>query len=359
MPDYKIVDAEKLDADLKYVADKIRAKSGTTEEMDFPLGYGEVVDSISKGENLDEEIFAQEALIVEIKEALVGKTIGGEPTPTQEKTVEIKVNGTMEILPDEGYALSKVITNVDVPIPEGYIKPSGTKEIAENGTYDVKEFESVNVAVASSSSSDKLAKVVERTATEITAEDLEGCTKIGQYAFQYYTKLENITIPDSVTSIGDQAFSGCTGLTSITIPDSITIISSYMLQNCEGLTSITIPDSVISIGNGAFRNCTGLTSITIPDSVKYIGNGSFNGCTGLTSVTIPYGVTNIGAQTFQNCTSMQYYDFTKCTTVPPLSYTNAFYNIPSTCEIRVPMALVDEWKAATNWSTYASQIVGV
>ena len=29
------------------------------------------------------------------------------------------------------------------------------------------------------------------------------------------------------------------------------------------------------------------------------------------------------------------------------------------CEIRVPAALVDAWKAATNWATYADHIVGV
>lgn len=76
MPDYKIVDAEKLDADLKYVADKIRAKSGTTEEMDFPLGYGEVVDSISKGENLDTELSEQESLIAELEAVLDSKANG-------------------------------------------------------------------------------------------------------------------------------------------------------------------------------------------------------------------------------------------------------------------------------------------
>ena len=53
------------------------------------------------------------------------------------------------------------------------------------------------------------------------------------------------------------------------------------------------------------------------------------------------------------------YDFTRHTAVPTLSNTNAFNNISADCEIRVPAALADEWKAATNWSTYASYIVGV
>lgn len=72
---------------------------------------------------------------------------GGTPTPTQEKTVNITSNGTHTVTPDAGYALSKVTANVNVPIPDGYIKPSGTKEITENGTHDAKAYESVSVAV--------------------------------------------------------------------------------------------------------------------------------------------------------------------------------------------------------------------
>ena len=31
----------------------------------------------------------------------------------------------------------------------------------------------------------------------------------------------------------------------------------------------------------------------------------------------------------------------------------------ATCQIRVPASLVDAWKVATSWSTYADYIVGV
>ncbi len=103
--------------------------------------------------SLQNELSEQDALILQIKTALQGKASGGSgeviPTPTQQKTIEIKQNGTVEILPDSGYALSKVTAIVDVPIPDGYIQPSGTKEITENGEYDVSAYASVNVNVAS------------------------------------------------------------------------------------------------------------------------------------------------------------------------------------------------------------------
>lgn len=45
----KVVDSVQLDADLKVVADAIRSKSGTTEQLSFPQGMKQAVDSIQSG----------------------------------------------------------------------------------------------------------------------------------------------------------------------------------------------------------------------------------------------------------------------------------------------------------------------
>ena len=116
----------------------------------------------------------------------------------------------------------------------------------------------------------------------------------------------------------------------------MTNIGSYAFQNCYGITSIMVPNSIISIGDYAFSACYGIANITIPNSVTRIGNGAFSAC---------YGIA--------------YYDFTALSVIPALSNTNAFTGIATDCEIRVPSALVDEWKAATNWATYADKIVEV
>lgn len=49
MATYKVVDADKLDSDLKAVADRIRAKSGASDKLDFPDGFKNAVDSIATG----------------------------------------------------------------------------------------------------------------------------------------------------------------------------------------------------------------------------------------------------------------------------------------------------------------------
>ena len=139
----------------------------------------------------------------------------------------------------------------------------------------------------------------------------------------------------------------------------ITSIGDYAFFSCYSLTQITIPSGVTSIGQSAFQSCGCLASITIPSGVTSIGDYAFYGCDCLASVTLPSVVTSIGQSAFGYCYSVAFYDFTVCTAVPTLSDANAFTDIPADCEIRVPAALLDEWKAATNWATYANQIVGV
>ena len=108
-----------------------------------------------------------------------------------------------------------------------------------------------------------------------------------------------------------------------------------------------------------FQSCSSLASIVIPDGVTSIYERVFQSCYSLASIVIPDGVTRIAASAFQYCYGVAFYDFTNHTSVPTLTNTNAFTGIAADCEIRVPAALVDEWKAATNWSTYADKIVGV
>lgn len=72
-----------------------------------------------------------------------------ENTP-QEKSVVYTENGEYSVLPDEDSVLTKVDVKVNVPIPEGYIKPSGILDIETNGEHDVTNYEKVNVNVESS-----------------------------------------------------------------------------------------------------------------------------------------------------------------------------------------------------------------
>lgn len=70
---------------------------------------------------------------------------GNKAKPEQEKNVVISENGTTEVVPDEEKVLSKVNIEVNVPPPEGFLKPEGRLEILEDGIYDVEQYKEVQV----------------------------------------------------------------------------------------------------------------------------------------------------------------------------------------------------------------------
>lgn len=207
-----------------------------------------------------------------------------------------------------------------------------------------------------------------------------GLTSIGNYCFWFCSSLARVVFSRSVSSIGNTAFSECRSLNTVRLPDNLTYVNLNMFQSCYGLNDITLPNSLTMLSAGCFDSCYGLTRVTIPNGVTSIGARAFRSCSiegitipnnvtsiqdetfrycySLTNVTFPNSLTKIGSSVFSSCTSAKVYDFTALTAVPTLTSTS-FYEIPSDCEIRVPAALAEEWKAATNWSTYAANIVGV
>lgn len=220
---------------------------------------------------------------------------------------------------------------------------------------------------------------VDGSLTEVTAEMLQGITSIVDNAFSYCTSLASIEIPNSVTSIGYNAFYRCTSLASITIPNSVTSIVDNAFSYCSSLSSVTIPSGVTSIGQSVFYNCTSLTSIEIPNGVTSIGQSAFQYCTSLASVTIPNSVTSIGWNSFGSCSSLTSVEIPNSVTKIA---TNGFYNCQSLASVTVkattpptlgdgvfsnnsnlviyvPAESVDAYKAANNWSTYASKIQAI
>ena len=190
----------------------------------------------------------------------------------------------------------------------------------------------------------------------------EGSMEMDSEAFRHCRSLESVHICGTThTSISsdNSAFSRCSALKSVTLGTGVDHIGKQWFYDCNALKSIVIPDSATIIRDEAFYNCYALQSIVIPDGVTSIGAKAFYNCESLTRVMFPKSVTSIGAQAFYLCYSAFSFDFSKHTAVPTLSGEMAFNSIGGDFKILVPSALVDEWKAATNWSAYASNIVGV
>lgn len=109
--------------------------------------------------------------------------------------------------------------------------------------------------------------------------------------------------------------------------------------------------TVTSIGLCAIYNCSGLTSIAIPDGVTSIGDYAFYQCSSLTSITIPAGVASIGNNAFNQVTRVNLLGMTPPTITGSIDNSYTVYCVPANAEAA--------YKAADNWSGFATRIIGV
>ena len=175
----------------------------------------------------------------------------------------------------------------------------------------------------------------------------------------------NVSSVTNMTSL----FSNCTSLASLDVSDwdvsSVTSISG-MFYTCYSLASLDVSDwDVGSVTNMSqvFCYCGSLASLDVSDwdfSAATNTNSMFYYCQGLHgSMTFPSSMTLIGSQCFNGDRSLYEWHFT-ATTPPTLSNTNAFSNMTDFGgkKIYVPAASLSAYQSATNWSTYASYMVG-
>ena len=152
------------------------------------------------------------------------------------------------------------------------------------------------------------------------------------------------------------------GMTSI--PDYY--FAAYNDTNKNALNkyvkNIQLPSGITSIGAYAFQYCTNLALTELPAGITSIENEAFYNCKSLTEMTCLGNITTIKSNAFAYCAELSKFALPNITSVPTLSSTNVFGNTPiasGTGYIYVPDDLVESFKSATNWSTYADQIKAI
>lgn len=178
--------------------------------------------------------------------------------------------------------------------------------------------------------------------------------------------LKSISFPKKsieFTNSATNTFSYCISLTHFKISSNFIFSGNNggnnILNNCYNLKSVKIDNTKIPAG--FLNSCYKLEEVVL-NNVETMGSSVFNSCYNLTKIVFPSTLSTSGSiqpYAFTLCYNILTYDFSHCVGVIPLSNTNAFSNINPSAKILVPASLEAEWKAATNWSTYADKIIGV
>ena len=128
------------------------------------------------------------------------------PTPTQEKSVEITKNGTNEVIADDGFALSKVTINTQVP-----------------------DFTADEDAIVGRG----ITRYVNPRVSSVGAQSFYGCSKL---KFVHFAK---------ANSAGSNSFRGCTALTTA-IFDKADAINANAFNGCSKLEILIFGASTLA-----------------------------------------------------------------------------------------------------------------
>ena len=227
----------------------------------------------------------------------------------QEKSVTITENGTTEITPDDGYVLSSVTVDVNVPS-----KPEQTKSvtITENGITEItpddgkvlsRVMASVNVKAATAEYNMLAPSYVYTPYTGlqacITVVDMSNIVGIEEaadlsYLFANFKRLQTIHWGDKEFKASNVSsmFAKCEALESVLLPKLIRPISSftYVFDGCKKIKNIDLTsvkfDSLSSIAS-VFNGCKSLESVnlsTLDTRQVTSANSAFGSCTSLTNI---------------------------------------------------------------------------
>ena len=156
-------------------------------------------------------------------------------------------------------------------------------------------------------------------------------TTIPQYAYCETANLALTSLPEGLTSIGGSAFSNCSNLALTSLPEGLTSIGGSAFSNCSNLALTSLPEGLTSIGGSAFYRCFNITHMRCPATLISIGVAAFSSAP-LKALILPGG------------------------TLVSLANANAISGINSVNGyIYVPKSLIDDYKVATNWATFADR----
>ena len=228
--------------------------------------------------------------------------------------------------------------------------------------------------------------------TSLTNVEFPNVTTLDRYVFQNCKALVSVSMPlFEFSSYINNMFSGCSCLKNVYMP-KVVRFDSYIFYQCTSLESIDFP--LLQTANDSFcRGCTNLKQVNLP-KLGLVASHSFDGCTSLTNISFPYG-NRLSDYCFKNCSSLESVDIGKiekidsyafsdcyilksftilnkekvCSLISTYAFFNCYHILGTTNStwnpnglkdgyIYVPHTLLTQYKVATNWVQFKSQIIG-
>lgn len=209
--------------------------------------------------------------------------------------------------------------------------------------------------------------VIPESVTSLSEKAFQSCTalanivfpesleSIGYYAL-YGTAWERLQ-PDGLIYAANVAYKYKGEMpegTSIVLREGTKGIASRAFNGFSSLVAITLPNTVTNIGNYAFEGCNHLTQVNLPESLTYISHNAFKGCP-LSSLVIPSGIMWIGDNTFPSIVAPKVICFAP---TPPRAYYETFsYSVYQNSTLYVPKESLEAYQSSYGWC-YFKTIVG-
>lgn len=169
------------------------------------------------------------------------------------------------------------------------------------------------------------------------------------------TEIGNIKTGD--TTVDDVAASIVARTITAYSNKELTTVGFRGFSHCQQLEFVDLPE-VITIGTHGFNSCAKLKRVEFPKLTTINPGDNFTYCNALEYADLGL-VTNLPSWSLANCNVLETVILRKVDKICTLQVTNALSGTPiakGTGYVYVPSALVEEYKSATNWSTYAEQI---
>lgn len=264
MADYKVVDAEKLDADLTGMADEVRTLADTDSKMSIETMTDNIADA-------NEKVDSQTEIIAQIKTALQGKagSGGGLPDWDEDSPIiasntgindgqkwELTEKGTLRWKIVKDYAgniagvnsdsLNAILMFCDGVYAKGLIKVR--QVYVEDG------FEDIYILYMPNCERIRLPETYNHVLFNMgkfKEIDFSGATKLNSRQAQNVVSLEKVILNPFWTTMPRYAFYNCASLREINL-ENITVFSQSCFYQTPSLEEINFSPNLVSIEANAF-----------------------------------------------------------------------------------------------------------